>query len=148
MAASAKMYDNFPHLLLENSLEGSILSQDINCALLANTYTPNQNTHVYFSDVLSHEVSGTGYTHLGVTLASKTCTNSAHVTTFDAADVQWATSTITARYAVLFYNKSGDTDHTASVLIGYVDFGSDAMSTGGTFTISWSASGIMNFTTS
>jgi hypothetical protein len=145
MAVTGYMYGNFPHLLLEDGIEGSILSQTIHVALLANTYTPNQNSHSYFSDVLAHEVSGAGYTHLGTALSGKTCTCSAGVTKFDASDVEWTGSTITARYAVIFYNKSGDTDHTASLLIGYVDFGEDKTTVFGTFTIQWATDGIISF---
>ena len=47
------------------------LSDTIKCALLANTYTPNKDTHEFFSD-LTNEVVGTGYTAGGATLASKT----------------------------------------------------------------------------
>lgn len=146
MAVTAFLYDNFPHLLLEDGLEGSILSQAIHVALLDNTHTPDL-TDVYFSEVLADEISGTGYTHLGAALASKTCTVSGHVTTFDAANSSWAGSTLTdVRYAVLFYNKTGDTDHTASLLIGYVDFGENKSTVAGTFTITWDAAGIFTIT--
>jgi hypothetical protein len=42
-------------------------------ALVSATYTPNQGTHVFFSDV-TNEVTGTGYTAGGATLASITVT--------------------------------------------------------------------------
>jgi hypothetical protein len=149
MAVTGYMYDNFPHLLLENGLGGSILSQTIHVALLVNTYTPDQNAHVYFSDVLAHEVAGAGYTHLGAALASKTCVNAAHVTTFDAGNSTWTGTTLAdVRYAVIYYNKSGDTDHTASLLIGYIDFGADQDTFAGTFTITWDVAGIFTITTS
>jgi len=149
MAVTASLYDNFPHLLLEDGIEGSILSQDIYVALLDNTYTPDLATDIYFSDVLAKEISGTGYTHLGAALASKTCTVAGHVTTFDAANTTWTGSTLTnVRYAVIFYNKSDDTDHEASLLIGYVDFGEDKSTVAGTLTITWDAAGIFTITCS
>lgn len=118
----------------------------IKVALLTSSYTPNQDTHAYYSDVNSYEVSGTGYTAGGATLASKTVTYDAatNVTMLDAADTAWTSSTITARYAVIY----SDTPATAATkpLLGYVDFSSDQSSTSGTFTITWDATGIVRIT--
>jgi len=61
----------------------------------------------------------------------------------DAADTTWASSTITARYAVV-YASTGTAS--TSPLIGYVDFGSDQSSTNGNFTITWDATGIVRVT--
>lgn len=54
------------------------------------------------------------------------------VSVIDAADPSWTSSTITARYAV--YYKSTGTSST-SLLIGLEDFGSDKVSSNGTFQI-------------
>lgn len=144
MAVTAYLYSNFPHLALEDGLEGSILDQTIKVMLLTSSYTPNQNAHDYVDDVVANEVSGTGYTAGGATLGSKTCTVATTVTTFDAADTSWTTSTITARYAVIYYDDAGgDAD---SLLIGYIDFGADKSSDNGTFQITWHASGIFTIT--
>ena len=118
----------------------------IKVALATSSYTPNQDTHDYFDDVVSYEVSGTGYTAGGETLASKTnaYTSGTNVTKFDAADVSWTTSTITARYAII-YDASPATNATRP-LIGYVDFGSDQSSSAGTFSIVWDAAGIFTTT--
>jgi hypothetical protein len=117
----------------------------IKVALLSSSYTPNQDTDDYFNDVSTYEVSGTGYTAGGATLASKTVgyTSGTNVTKFDAADVSWTSSTITARYAVV-YVATGTAS--TSALIGYVDFGSDQSSSSGTFSIVWDAAGIFTTT--
>lgn len=121
-------------------------SNTMKVALVTSSYTPNQDTHQYWSDVVANEASGTGYTATGVALASKTITydGATNKTTLDAADVSWAASTITARYAVI-YDATPATDATRP-LYCYVDFGSNQSSSAGTFTISWSASGIMTVT--
>jgi len=142
MAVTAKLYSNFPHLLLEDGLAGSILSQTIKVALCTSSYAPNQDSHDYFDDI-TNEVTGTGYTAGGATLGSKTCTVSGKVTTFDAADTSWTSSTITARYAVIYF-ASGTAG--TSLLIGYIDFGADQSSSSGTFQITWNASGIFTIT--
>ena len=118
----------------------------IKVALLTNAYTPNQDSHDYLDDVVANEVSGTGYTSGGYTLANKTNTYNAstNVIVLDADDVTWSSSTITARYAVV-YDASPATNATRP-LIGYVDFGSDQSSSNGNFTITWDATGIVRIT--
>ena len=118
----------------------------IKVALLTSAYAPNQDLHDYFDDVILNEVTGTGYTAGGQTLATKTITYEpgTNVTILDAGDVTWAASTITARYAVI-YSDAG-AGNSLKVLLGYVDFGSDQSSTAGNFTITWDATGIFRFT--
>ena len=143
MAVTAKLYANFLHLLLENKLGGDILSQTIKVALCTSSYTPNQATHDYLDDITNEVANGNGYTTGGATLGTKTCAVASLVTTFDAADTSWTASTITARYAIIYY-ASGTA--ATSLLIGYVDFGADQVSSNGTFQITWNASGIFTLT--
>ncbi len=112
-------------------------------ALATSSYTPNQNTHDYFNDI-TNEVTGTGYTAGGATLGTKTVTQSTTTHTFDAADTVWTTSTITARYAIIYDSTPGTA--ATNPLIAYVDFGADVSSTAGDFTIAWNASGIFTIT--
>jgi hypothetical protein len=137
------LYGNF--LLKALNKEIDFDSDTIKVALLTSSYTPNQDTHDYFNDVSTYEVSGTGYTAGGNTLASKTATydSGTNVIVLDAADTTWASSTITARYAVV-YDSTGTAS--TSALIGYVDFGSDQSSTNGNFTITWDSTGIVRIT--
>lgn len=115
--------------------------------LTTSSYTPNQDTHQYKSDV-TNEISGTGYTAGGVTLASctSTYTGGTNVLSLDAGDAAWTSATFTARYAVVLDSTPG-TDATRP-LICYVDFGADQSVTTGTFTIVWNASGIVTITVS
>ena len=116
-------------------------SDAIKIMLCTSAYTPSQDTHQYKSSV-TNEVVGTGYTAGGATLTGVTVTYTAGTNTFsfDAADVSWASSTITARYAVVYDGTPG-TDATRA-LIAYVDFGADVSSSGGPFSITWDAAGI------
>ena len=146
MAVTAKLFSNFPHLLLEDGLAGSILAQTIKVALYTSDLSAHldQDANDYLDDLTDHEVAnGNGYATGGATLASKTCVASGKVTTFDAADTAWTTSTITARYAVIYF-ASGTAS--TSLLIGYIDFGADQSSSSGTFQITWNASGIFTIT--
>ena len=140
---ASKLYGNFLKLALNKEVDWD--TDTIKVALLSNAYTPDQDTHDYFNDVSANEVTGTGYTAGGATLASKTITydSGSNVITLDAADTTWSSSTITARYAVV-YGSTGTSS--TSPLIGYVDFGSDQSSSNGNFTITWDATGIVRIT--
>lgn len=136
------IYNSFKAKIMDGSID--LDTDTIKVALVTATYTPNQDTHDFFDDV-TNEVSGTGYSAGGATLASKTVTadTTDNEGVFDAADVTWSTSTITARGAVIY--KSTGTAST-SALICYLDFGSDKTSSAGDFTIQWNSEGILNLT--
>lgn len=121
-------------------------SDTIKVMLLTSGYTPNQDGHDYLDDVVGSEVAGAGYTAGGKVLTNKTAVYDAGTNTvrFDADDVSWAESTITARYAVV-YNDSGATNGTKP-LIAYFDFTTDRASSNGEFTIRWGADGVFSAT--
>ena len=125
-------------------MNGSIdLDTDtIKVALVTSSYTPDQDNHDYFDDI-TNEVTGTGYTAGGATLTNKSVTqdNTDNEGVFDADDVTWSNSTITARGAVL-YKDTGTAS--TSPLICYFDFGEDKSSANGNFTIQWNSEGIIN----
>jgi hypothetical protein len=140
----SKLYGQFIQQSFNKEIDWD--SDTIKVALLTNSYTPDQDAHNYFDDVVANEVTGTGYTSGGATLTNKTNTyNSAtNVIVLDADDVTWSSSTITARYAVI-YDATPATNATRP-LIGYVDFGSDQSSSNGNFTITWDSTGIVRVT--
>ena len=109
--------------------------------LVTSAYTPSK-THAKRSDV-TNEVTGTGYTAGGATLANVTVTqdDTNDLAKFDADDVTWATSTITARGAVLYKARGGAAS--ADELVKYFDFGSDQTSVGAAFTLQFNANGIL-----
>lgn len=124
-------------------------SDTIKVALLTNSYTPNQDTHDFFDDVTTYQITATGYTAGGATLASKTLTYTGATNVFKiaAANVSWTfTGAGTARYAVV-YDATPSTDATRP-LIAYVDFGEDKTATDGTFQLTWNADGICTVTVS
>lgn len=102
--------------------------------LTTSAYTENKDTHTKRSDV-TNEVTGTGYTAGG---AATTVTVAAVDTANDDVEItigagSWATSTITARKAVIYKSRGGAA--TADELVAVIDFGSDVISTAGTFTL-------------
>lgn len=142
MAVTGKFYG----LAMTSLLNGQINypTATVKAMLCTSSYSPNQDTHRWKSDVTGEAV-GTGYTAGGKTLTSKTITYTAgtNTTAIDAADPSWTTTTVTARYMV-FYVDTGTAS--TSPLICYVDFGSDVTSTGGTFLGTIPSAGIATLT--
>ena len=145
MAVSASWYTNGP----KNCVNGTVNWSDnstttIKVSLHTSAYVPNQDTHEFFSSV-TNEITGTGYTAGGQAITSRTVAADAttNETRLDGADNSWASSTITARIAVI--RKDTGTAATSPVL-GWVDFGADVSSSNGTFTITWDATGILKIT--
>ncbi len=126
--------------LIYNSFLEDVAKGAIDCdtdtfktLLVTSTYTPNQDTHDKRDDI-TNEVTGTGYTAGGATSActvAKDTTNNRTTLTFAA--VSWATSSFTARGAVIYKSRGGASS--ADELVAYVDFGADVISSGGTFSV-------------
>lgn len=142
--ATSKMYLSLVQKAFNKEVDWD--TDDIKVMLLSSAYTPNQDTHDYLDDVQAFEVTGTGYTAGGSSLTSKTSTLDAanNVVILDAADVTWANSTITARYAVVYDNTGANA--AAKPLVGYLDLLTDSASNNGNFVIQWDASGIVRIT--
>ena len=103
--------------------------------LTTSTYTANKQTHAKRSDV-TNEVSGTGYSAGGqavtVTVTPDTANDRVNVT---FSTVTWPTSTITARYCVVYKRRGGLSSADNLVFLG--DFGGNVSTTGGTFTLTF-----------
>lgn len=144
MTVSAKWYGQAIKKAFNKEIDWE--ADAIKVQLHTSSYSPDQDTHAYQSD-LSNEVSaGGGYATGGTALAGGTViyTGASNVIKFDGSDVVWPASTITARYAVLVDTTPGSA--AANPLLGYVDFGANMSSSAGNFTIAWSSDGIFTVT--
>jgi hypothetical protein len=141
---ASKLYGQFLSTALNKEIDWD--TDVIKVALLTNSYSPNQDGHVYYSDVVGNEVTGTGYTSGGNVIANATNTyvGATKTVVLDGDDVTWSSSTITARYAVVY--NSSPSANSDKPLVGFVDFGSDQSSSNGNFTITWDSSGIVRIT--
>ena len=145
---ASAVYNSFKGRILgDDSIVGTAInlkSDTIKLSLHSSSYTPDIDADEFFDDV-DNELSSSGtYTSGaagGYTLTTSISTNdSTDVGVFDATDVSITGFTGTARYAII----RKDTGVAAtSPLILYIDFGSDKTATAGTFTITFSASGIL-----
>lgn len=129
---------------LDNAARGTIDfdTDTFKVMLVTSAYTENKDTHEFRSDV-TNEVSGPGYTAGGNTVTVTVTKDDAN----DRIDISlggttWPTSTITARKAVYYKSRGGAA--TADEIIAVNDFGSDVISTGGTFTLNASTLRIQN----
>ena len=135
------IYNSFKRDIMNGALD--LDTDTIKVMLVTSSYTPDQDAHTKRSDV-TNEVVGTGYSAGGAALANKAVTadNTDNEGVFDADDLTWSSSTITARGAVLYKSRGGASS--ADELLCYIDFGSDKSSSAGNFTLQWAAEGIIN----
>lgn len=110
--------------------------------LVTSSYTADKDNHD-FRDDITNEVVGAGYVAGGETLSgiSLTQDNPNDRAVWDANNVSWPSSTITARGAVVYKSRGGAAS--ADELCAYFDFGSDKTSTTSIFTLAWHADGIL-----
>ena len=137
MAVSANWFGPGLEELLKGTLD--LDGDTFKCALVDSGYTPDRDLHDQWTDISGDEASGTGYTAGGATLGSLAVAKDTanDQIEWDAADVTWSSSTITARYAVVY-----DDTHANDVPLILVDFGEDKSSSSGDFTIQWDAEGM------
>ncbi len=119
-------------------------SATIRVMLVDNTYVLDIDAHSNKDDIDSLVVEladGNGYTIGGELLTTKSITRDDvnDWSKYDADDVIWSSSTLTARGAIVYLDTG--TPET-STLIAYVDFVTDKSSSSGDFIIQWHSDGV------
>lgn len=133
------IWNSFKAYIMDGSID--LDTDDIRIALLDSGFTPNSDTQHYWGDISANEVSGDGYSAGGeeLTGVDVSIDDTDNEGVFDASDVTWSNSTITARYAVIY-----DSTHASDLLIGWFDFTSDQESASGDFKVQFNAEGLVN----
>ena len=143
---TAYIFSKFPENLMKGKF-GDLSNADVTvkCLLMSSSASISQEDWETLTDVNNdtNEVSGDGYDAGGAEVTTKAVTEATKITTFDAADVTWTSSTLTARFEVLYLSTG---TASTSYLIGYADFGEDKSSSSGDFTVQWDDSGILTLT--
>lgn len=122
------------------------MTDTIKLALATNTYVPDQDAHDFFADV-TNEITGTGYTAGGATLATKsvsydTATNELRLI---CADVAWGPGATFGPFRKgIVYKDTGS--GATSPLLGYITFDADQSVSNGTFTVDVDATGLLYIT--
>ena len=124
---------------LKHLLSGTInvISDNLYAMLLSGSYTPSTG-HSLVSDISAHQITDPlgSYTAGGKLLTGKTMTVVGPEVVFDAGDVTWNTSTITASGVAVWASGAGASNYH---LISWTELGTTS-STNGTFQIVWSNS--------
>ena len=146
MAATSKAYGNIALHMARGRINWQLGSgMAVKCALLANTYAPDQDAHATWADVSAHEVNGAGYTAGGVALVLTNASydGATNTLTLDATDAEWAALSLAARYAVVYV--VGATE-AVSWLIAYTDFGADKAPDAEPLKVIFNEAGIVSIT--
>lgn len=135
------IYNSFKRDIMNGSID--LDTNSFKVALVRSAYSPNIDSHTKFSNITNEITGDTGYTAGGRALSGLSVSqdNGGDEGVWDAADVIWASSSLSA-YGAVVYKDSGVAS--TSPLVCYFDFGSYQVSSSGTFTISWNAEGIIN----
>jgi hypothetical protein len=120
------------------------INDTVKFALFTNTITPNfsSDTSYGVAPYNANEIpTATGYTAGGVTLGTKTISESPTGTLMiDAADAQWTTSTFSGARCGLMWDDTATSPVDAAICL--VNFGADYGVTSGTFTVQFAGTGI------
>ena len=154
--ASFQPYGKLPANMFGGEVAGDAgqmdyLSDTLRMTLHTVSYVPNIDTNEAFADATAELSTASGYTTNGIAIGTKTVSYNAtgNVTTFDMDDttVTWTASggTLTFQMAVL-HDDTVSTGPPIKPLIGYIDCGAQAITTGNTFLITTGANGIMQAT--
>lgn len=143
MAETAVAYAKFFKSVANK--EVNLTSDTWKILLLSNSYTPDTSGtgHQYKSDLGANEITGTGYTAGGITLASLTLTwdgTNGRWVWASTTTPQWTSATFSAYYAAV-YDSTPSTDATRN-LATLINFGGVKSPSAGNFTINWPATGI------
>ena len=123
---------NGPHAFGTSVVRAGTGADTFKIALYTSSASLDATTSAYTT---LNEVVGTNYTAGGNTLTiSQAPTFTSTTAWLDFADSTWATSTITARGALIYNDTSS-----GNLAVGVLDFGSDKTSTAGNFSIVWPA---------
>ncbi len=145
MATTFNLYDEWRNVVADPTRAAAVAGT-LKLAIVTAAYTPDQNLHNFWDDVVANEVSGTGYTGDGNACAAPGWTgpDGAGLLTFDATDpATWSQNGAgfsNGRYAILFYDTGVDA---TSTLVGYSDnFGADLGNVAGDLSVTFNPSGI------
>jgi hypothetical protein len=133
------MLQNWYYHAVEQLLGNIWTTNPMKVALLKPTYVPDLDNHLTWSQLSGQEITGTGYTAGGQTLATKAApyTPASDRTDLQAADVVWSGATFDAGYAAI-YDSSG-----AQTLWALIDFQGTKSVESGNFTLDFSNIGVL-----
>jgi hypothetical protein len=136
---ASMLYPAFKRSLGEGVFD--LAADTLRCALLTSAHAPSAD-HARYADVAADEVAGAGYVAGGQALSGVAWSLSGTTVVLDADDAHWSDVTVTARYAVLYADKT-TTGGQVDPLVCLLDFGTDKGVVDGIFTVAFDAAGIL-----
>ena len=130
MAIAQAMCTSFKAEILDE--QHDLIADTIKIALFTSSASLGAATTAYST---SNEVSGSGYSAGGVTLANKVVTTTGTTAYFDADDPTWTSASFTANGALIYNSTNSDK------AIAVLAFGGDFTVSSGTFKIVFPAAG-------
>ncbi len=143
MTASITFYNSFKEYVADGTFD--LNTDTFKVMLVTSSYTFSA-AHTVIADASANEISNTGYTAGGATLASVTFSQTSGTATFDAADTTWTASgtSLVARRAIIY--KSGTANARVSPLIASILLDTTpadvTVTAGNTLTLQYNGSGI------
>ena len=143
MAASITFYNSFKEYVADGTFD--LNTDTFKVMLVTSSYTFSA-AHTVIADASANEISNTGYTAGGATLASVTFSQTSGTATFDAADTTWTASgtSLVARRAIIY--KSGTANARVSPLVASILLDTTpadvTVTAGNTLTLQYNGSGI------
>ena len=126
MAITQAICSSFKAELLGGGHDLDTSGDTIKIALYTSSASLSSSTTAYSA---TNEASGTGYSAGGNTLAGQVVATSGTVSYVDFTDSTWASSSITARGALIYNSTASD------AAIAVLDFGADKTSSSTDFTV-------------
>lgn len=123
------------------------VTDTIKCALVTNTYTPDQDAHDFYNDLTNELSTAGGYTSGGATLGTKSVSydTTSNENRLICADIAWGPGATFGPFRKgIIYKDTGSA--ATSPLLGYITFDVDQSVSNGTFTIDVDATGLLYIT--
>lgn len=146
MAVTVELYPKF----FENALNGNINDLEgvgnLECLLLNGTHTFS-DANQFVADIVANEISDVDYSRVALTSVAVTQGTAAdsNKINVDCGNITFGSAvTITASHAVIFHQKTNDSD---SILMFDINFGGSQESVDGEFTLEIHTDGLYDLVT-
>lgn len=144
-AGNFTLYNYAKKYILDGTIK--LYSDVFKCALFTSSTNGGSASlaNPYYTGTITNEVAAAGNYSTGGITCTLTIAGTAGTVTIDlTTDPSWASSTITAKWAIVYSNTATNKEG-----LGFCDLdtgGGSLSSSNGTFSITWNASGIFTFT--
>jgi len=131
------LFDSFKVNIGNGTIDWDDTNSTFKVMLVTDQYAVDSTTQ--YASQITDEVVGQGYTAGGANILGRSVSLVNGIGIYDASDVTWTYSTLSAKGAVI-YKDTGDL--TTSPLIAFIEFIDNKVTENGDFTLQWSTDGV------